>query len=96
MSTAFAFPCSDNNHKVSIVGTHLEDNFIDIFKSNKFVHPVLKSKIPNNVKIYKFNNLDFRGVELKEFEKCNLKINLVNYKNTFEGEDRNSNNPLVF
>ena len=35
MSTAFAFPCSDNNHKVSIVGTHLEDNFIDIFKSNK-------------------------------------------------------------
>ncbi len=51
MSTAFAFPCSDNNHKVSIVGTHLEDNFIDIFKSNKFVHPVLKSKIPKNVKL---------------------------------------------
>ena len=32
MSTAFAFPCSDNNHQVSIVGTHLEDNFIDFFK----------------------------------------------------------------
>ena len=56
MSTAFAFPCSDKNHQVSIVGTHLEDNFIDIFKSNKFVHPVLKSKIPKNVKLYKFQS----------------------------------------
>ncbi|NCU71011.1 MAG: glycerol-3-phosphate dehydrogenase [Candidatus Fonsibacter lacus] len=58
MSTAFAFPCSDNNHKVSIVGTHLEDNFIDIIKSNKNTHPVLKSKIPDNVKIYKFDSFN--------------------------------------
>ena len=56
MSTAFAFPCSDNNHQVSIVGTYLEDNFIDIIKANKNTHPILKSKIPNNVKIYKFSN----------------------------------------
>jgi len=56
MSTAFAFPCSDNNHQVSIVGTHLEDNFIDIIKANKNTHPILKSKIPNNVNIYKFSN----------------------------------------
>ena len=56
MSTAFAFPCSDNNHEVSIVGTHLEDDFIDIIKSNKNVHPALKSRIPNNVKLYKFNS----------------------------------------
>ena len=55
---------------------------------------VEKLKFDKN--IYKFNNLDFRGVEINEFEKCNLKINLVNFKNTFEGEDRNSNNPLVF
>ena len=60
MSTAFAFPCSDNNHEVSIVGTHLEDNFIDIIKSNKNVHPALKSRIPNNVKLYKFNS--FHGL----------------------------------
>jgi glycerol-3-phosphate dehydrogenase (NAD(P)+) len=38
------------------VGTHLEDNFIDIIKSNKNVHPALKSRIPNNVKLYKFNS----------------------------------------
>ena len=56
MSTAFAFPCSDNNHQVSIVGTHLEDNLIDIIKANKKIHPVLKSKIPINVKIYKFSS----------------------------------------
>ena len=24
MGTAFSFPCSDNGHSVSIVGTHLE------------------------------------------------------------------------
>jgi glycerol-3-phosphate dehydrogenase (NAD(P)+) len=58
MSTAFAFPCIDNNHIVSIVGTHLEDNFIDIIKSNKNIHPILKSKIPNNVKIYKFRDFN--------------------------------------
>ena len=56
MSTAFAFPCSDNNHQVSIVGTYLEDNFIDIIKANKNTHPTLKSKIPINVKIYKFSS----------------------------------------
>ena len=60
MSTAFSFPCIDNNHKVSIVGTHLEDNFIDIIKSNKNIHPILKSKIPNSVKLYKFR--DFHNV----------------------------------
>lgn len=58
MSTAFAFPCSDNNHQVSIVGTHLEDNFINIIKANENTHPILKSKIPNNVKIYKFSSFN--------------------------------------
>jgi glycerol-3-phosphate dehydrogenase (NAD(P)+) len=58
MSTAFAFPCIDNNHKVSIVGTHLEDNFIDIIKSNKNIHPILKSKIPKDVKLYKFKDFN--------------------------------------
>lgn len=74
-------------------------NLIEKFKRIEFgildtLADVEKLKFDKN--IYKFNNLDFRGVELKEFEKCNLKINLINFKNTFEGEDRNSNNPLVF
>ena len=29
MGTAFSFPCSDKNHNISIVGTHLENDFID-------------------------------------------------------------------
>ncbi|WP_374398770.1 hypothetical protein [Flavobacterium sp.] len=74
-------------------------NLVEKFKRIEFgildtLADVEKLKFDKN--IYKFNNLDFRGVELKEFEKCNLKINLINFKNTFEGEDRNSNNPLVF
>ena len=29
MGTAFSFPCSDKKHPVTIIGTHLENNFID-------------------------------------------------------------------
>ena len=35
MGTAFSFPCSDNNHSVSIVGTYLENEFIDQINSKK-------------------------------------------------------------
>jgi len=35
MGTAFSFPCSDNKHSVSIVGTHLENDFIDQIKSTE-------------------------------------------------------------
>ena len=29
MGSAFALPCVDNQHDISIVGTHLENDFID-------------------------------------------------------------------
>ena len=29
MGTAFSFPCSDKNHSVTIIGTYLENDFID-------------------------------------------------------------------
>ncbi len=45
---------------------------------------------------YEFDSLEVRGLNIKEFEKCNLKINLVNRENTFEGGDRNSDNPMLF
>ena len=35
MGSAFAVPCSDNNHNVDIVGTHLENEFIDTLKKNQ-------------------------------------------------------------
>ena len=57
MGTAFSVPCSDNNHTVSIIGTHLEDNFIDQINSEK-KHPVLNTSISKNVKFSKFQNLE--------------------------------------
>ena len=35
MGTAFSFPCSDNNHSVTIIGTHLENDFIDQINTDK-------------------------------------------------------------
>lgn len=53
-------------------------------------------KFKNDNIQYKFDSLDIRRVDVEEFTKCNLKVNLVTYKNTFEGGDRNSDNPLLF
>ena len=46
MGSAFAFPCLDNNHDINIVGTHLENDFIDELKKNNNLHPGLKVEIP--------------------------------------------------
>jgi len=67
MGTAFSFPCSDNSHSVRIVGTHLEDKFIDKINLNKF-HPSLLCKVPNKVKFLKYKNLS---------EEINKKIDLI-------------------
>ena len=58
MSSAFTLPCLDNNHDVSIIGTHLENDFINDLKKNKNFHPGLNTKIPNEVKILKFENFN--------------------------------------
>ncbi len=57
MGTAFALPCLDNNHDVSIVGTHLENDFIDDFKKKDNFHPGLNLKINKNIKVYKIDKL---------------------------------------
>ena len=56
MGTAFSFPCSDNNHQVVIIGTHLENDFIAQINTNK-KHPMLNCDIPKNVKFLKFEKL---------------------------------------
>ena len=58
MGSAFALPCLDNNHDINIVGTHLEDEFIDNMKNNNNFHPGLKTNIPKSIKIFKFNEFD--------------------------------------
>ena len=44
MGMVFLFPCSGNNHVVSIIGTHLENNFIDQINSKK-KHPALNCDV---------------------------------------------------
>ena len=58
MGSAFTIPCIDNNHNVTLIGTHLEDDLIKQIKSNKNIHPILKVKLPENLKIEKFEKLN--------------------------------------
>ena len=67
MGTAFSVPCSDNKHSVTVIGTHLENNFIDQINSEG-IHPALKCAVPKNVKFLKFNKLN---------EEINKKVDLI-------------------
>ena len=58
MGSAFSLPCLDNNHDVNIIGTHLENEFIDNLKKNKNFHPGLNTKIPDKIKIFKFEKFN--------------------------------------
>jgi len=58
MGSAFALPCLDNNHDINIIGTHLENEFIDNLKKNNNLHPGLNTKIPEGVKIFKYEKFD--------------------------------------
>ena len=58
MGSAFALPCLDNNHDINIVGTHLENDFIDNLKNNNNFHPGLNAQIPDGIKIFKFVKFD--------------------------------------
>ncbi len=56
MGTAFAYPCIDKNHDVSIVGTHLENNVIDGINKNRF-HSGLDTKIIDKIKFFKYDSI---------------------------------------
>ena len=58
MGSAFALPCFDNKHDINIVGTHLENDFIDKLKKNNNFHPGLNSPIPKEINIFKFEKFD--------------------------------------
>ena len=57
MGSAFTLPCIENKHEVNIVGTHLENDFIDNLKNKDNFHSGLKVKIDTKVKIHKFESL---------------------------------------
>ena len=87
MGSAFALPCLDNNHDISIVGTHLESEFIDNITKNKNLHPALGVQIPEGIKLFKFNkfnelfksNIDLivLGVSSKGIEWVSEQLNLI-------------------
>ena len=54
MGSAFTVPCLDNENAVSLIGTHLEDKFIDQMMQNDNFHPVLKCKLPSKLKLKRF------------------------------------------
>ena len=56
MGTAFAYPCLDNNHEISIVGTHLENEFIDKIKQD-FFHSGLNLKISTKINFFKYEEI---------------------------------------
>ena len=67
MGSAFALPCLDNNHDINIVGTHLENDFIDTLKNNNNNHQGLNTQIPQEIKIFiTIKNLDLHGIRHKE------------------------------
>ena len=58
MGSAFAVPCADNSNQVFLVGSFLEDKLIQEIKSLNNFHPVLKSQLPENIKVLKFSEFD--------------------------------------
>tara|TARA_B100002051_G_C16737735_1_gene642270 strand:+ start:1267 stop:2298 length:1032 start_codon:yes stop_codon:yes gene_type:complete len=57
MGTAFAYPCSDNNHEVSIIGTHLENEVIEGLKKSRF-HPGLNLEVSKSFNFFKHQNIN--------------------------------------
>ena len=58
MGTAFAYPCSDNEHDVSIIGTHLENKTIDKLNIDRF-HPGLNLEVIRSIKFFDIRNCYF-------------------------------------
>ena len=50
MGSAFSFPCTDNGHEVTLVGSEFDDNIIANLKDSR-VHPTLKIAVSSNIKL---------------------------------------------
>ena len=57
MGTAFAYPCYDNKFEVNIVGTHLENNFIDELNKSHF-HLGLNQEVIKSIKFFKHASIN--------------------------------------
>ena len=57
MGTAFAYPCVDNKHSVSIVGTHLENETIEELHKNRF-HSGLNLRVIKSINFFKHESIN--------------------------------------
>jgi len=58
MGSAFAVPCADNSNEVFLVGSFLEDSVVDEIKNLNNFHPILKTQLPENIKVLKFSEFN--------------------------------------
>jgi len=87
MGSAFSLPCSDNNHEIVIVGTHLDSKFIDNINANNNYHPTLNIQLSKKIKFIKddelssgqYNSPDLLVIATnsKGLEWCVDKINII-------------------
>jgi len=56
MGSAFTVPCIENKNDTVLIGTHLENKLIESLQKDQF-HPAIKTKLPKELKIEKFENL---------------------------------------
>jgi len=59
MGSAFSVPSVENKNDTTLVGTHLENDLINSIKSNNNLHPTLKTSLPQELKIEKYEKLSF-------------------------------------
>ena len=57
MGSAFAVPCLENENKVTLVGTHLEDDLINNIQLNNNFHSALNIELPTKLKVEKYEKL---------------------------------------
>ena len=57
MGCAFSVPCSEKNHEIKIIGTHLEDQFVEQVIQNDNFHSGLNLKLSENIKFIKHSEL---------------------------------------
>ena len=56
MSSAFTFPCIDNKHEVTVVGSPIEDGVIEKIKKDNY-HDGLNCKLSDKITFLNLKNL---------------------------------------
>ncbi len=89
MGSAFSFPCVDNKHDVTLIGSPLENNQIESLKKNSF-HKYLNCKLSDKIKFVKADNINQEirnnydlvvvGVNSKGVNWISNELNLINSK----------------